>query len=591
MAHRILSLCLASLVALFALAPANATDFVSPDEAREIGLRPFWTLNLPVRDPDLLARLDSSGENVYALSADNIVMAVHGGTGVLRWSEPVSKPGHRVLGPTLSNDLTLYTTQAGVHLFNTRTGQPAADPRRLNGVVIETVHDNATINLGRVHGLELGTMLSVHRRDPRSGKSGEKIADLRVTIVRERQSVGHVTRLSPTANPDSGDPVVGEINVAVSRVELPFAPSSPAIGHKEFVYYGASNGRLYKLSMLDGIREWEFSTGGPASATPRIFKDDLFVASQNGRVYVSATGRKRERWTFATEGAIFVDPWVDDSGVYVASTDQSLYALEVLTGARRWRQQFATSDLSAPVVAADTVFISAKGDGLYAFETQKGKTAEQTLGRAVQRWRFEGDAKLLAVEGDRVFVAMSGGLPVGGLTEIVMLDLMTGERIASIRPRDADFAVASTDPITIVIGDRLGHLQCLRSSKAPYLRPEDIANVLAADRAIAAGEPPRPATPSAGRAVPAETLDDPFRSKSTVQPIGAQGPAGAEKPPARETGPGAEEKKPEEAAEEEEEEEEEEEAEGEEEKKSDDEGDKEKEDEEEEEEEEEKETP
>jgi len=504
----------ASLAILGAAGLCPAEELVSQDAAAGIGLRPYWSLQLPV-DAGLVDRMIPVDDNLYAITSENYAMAIHADTGVLRWMSQVSKPGNRVLGPTHTKEMALFTSQMGVQLFHRQTGKPYVEMRSVRGVLIETDHDIATINLGRVHGLELGTRLTVHERE-RGDRAGRKLADLEIVVVREREARGRLTRLSPTDHPESGAIILGRFGVPLRVVELPFAPSSPAIGDDTFIYYGGSNKRLYKLRMLDGIRQWEVATDGPISTMPRLEGDAVFIAAQDGRVSKIRAKDRHIEWSFQTEGAIFGEPSVTPSGIYVSSSDRSLYALDPKDGHKRWRRPFGSIDLSAPFVAAESLFVHAPGEGFFALDAADGAI----------RWKLTEAARLLTVDDGTVYVLHE--TTPGGSKAINSYDVLSGRRTGELPlVFGAEHVCATPAPLTLIVGDTLGHVQCLRSTRYPHLKPEQLAAVLLTDAQAgivdeaamkgAAGSQPSMKQP--GMAAP----DDPFKSTSRVRPVGGHG--------------------------------------------------------------------
>lgn len=521
--------CLGALIVL--AAPASrcpADDAVTVEAAARVGLRPYWSIQLPT-DTGLFERMVLLDDNLYALTSQNNVVTVHADTGVVRWSHQVSKPGNRVLGPTHADRYALFTSQMGVELFHRQTGRPFIDERLVRGVIIESDGDTATINIGRVHGLSLGTRLTAYRRS-RGDRLGRRLGEFEATVVRERESRGLLTLDGPTDQPDSGDLVEGEFGVPRALVSLPHAPSSPAVGDARDIYYGAANRRVYKLRIIDGIRQWEIATSGPLSALPRYAGDQLIFAAQDGRVTSATLKDRRVNWSFETEGAIFGEPWVDASGVYVSSSDRSVYALDAADGHKRWRRQFGSTELTAPIVAGDTLFVLAPGEGFYALNTKDGAI----------RWRLDGSARLLTADQDTAFVLRDLAEPNlhSGGRSIDAIELAGGRVTATLKLALAEFVLASATRLTIIVGDTFGHVQCLRSTKYPHLKPEQLAAVLFDD--AQAARPPRErraaaaSQPAEAGGGAADAAADPFSSRGKARPVGGHGvvplPEDAEKP-------------------------------------------------------------
>lgn len=198
------------------------------------------------------------------------------------------------------------------------------------------------------------------------------------------------------------------------------------------------------------------------------------------------------------------------------------------------------------MVAGGTLFIKIEGDGLYALDVKTGE----------QKWRMAGDASFVGLEGDRAWVVSTPPWVDRKRTarDVYMCDANSGKLLATSQARNVSLTAGQSGPLTLILADRGGRVQCLRSLKYPHITPDQLAAVLASDAEARAGAP-RSAAAEAGPARPGakETkLPDPFRSTSTAKPVGGHGLVGTEgaKPPAGE-GKGDEEAE-EEAAEEDE---------------------------------------
>src|SRR5262249_727399 len=202
--------------------------------------------------------------------------------------------------------------------------------------------------------------------------------------------------------------------------------------------------------------------------------------------------------------------------------------IDIRNGNRKWHTQFNTNELSTPVVAEKTVFVSAPGQGVFALDENSGK----------ERWHIPGPARYLTTVKGEVYIALGQDFDdeLGPLREIASVNRITGRKIASMPVGSASFAAASANPLSIVLCDTRGHVQCLRSTKEPYLRPEQLTAVLAADQESAIGSMKKSASsqPAARPSALPTGMEDPFRSKSSVPPAAGSGAAGATaKPPAK----------------------------------------------------------
>jgi len=70
----------------------------------------------------------------------------------------------------------------------------------------------------------------------------------------------------------------------IAKLDLPFAGGSPAVSDGMLFYMGGINGRFYAFDVLDQMEEWKAGTQGPVTATPRLYREWLFVGGHRGPV-------------------------------------------------------------------------------------------------------------------------------------------------------------------------------------------------------------------------------------------------------------------------------------------------------------------
>jgi len=462
-------------IVVLAVAPATtfAQSLISSDEADQIGMQVFWQATAPLPVGEVARSAQIVDDNIYLMTPSNIAIAVHAGTGVTRWVSRIADPDQTVRGPTHSDRYAFFTRPASVRVLDRRTGLPATQPRKLRGVIIIVEHDTAEISLGQAHGLRLDHVLDVISAGDAARGDAEPIAQLKISVVGDRKSKGQLIRSSRTDAIRPGDVVRADIELPLESVKLPFAASSPTVGDDEDMFVGAANQRMYSLRVLTGFENWRVLTPQTMTAPAALYGDSVYFCDQDGRA-ASATKRRRERnWEFYTEGAIFLPPVVTKDYVFVASSDRSLYCLQRdeidgsprRPGERVWQRRFDEPPEQAPVIVDDLLFHRTT-DGLHAVKVEDGEEV----------WSRPGTAQFLTRVGDDVYVAESSPM------RIVRLKTKTGEEVAAHSEPGADFILASAENQLVVLGNRLGRLACLRPSKAPFLRTEQLAMVLQNDR-------------------------------------------------------------------------------------------------------------
>lgn len=532
-------------------------QLVDPATLDRLGLTRYWEVQVPLVAGDVVERVVLLDDNVYLVTANNLAAAVHARTGVHRWISQVADRGQSLRGPTHSQDYALFTGPASVKVLHRRSGEFIGEPRVLRGAIIEVSQDHATISIGRAHGVRRDDLLGVYPAGADESVEAKSVAQLKITVVDERQSQGRLLRPSRSTEVSIGYQARGDVVLPMESIKLPFAASSPAAADAEDLFVGAANERLFSIRMLTGFLNWQLMTPGSLSTAPVVRHERVVEAEGGKRVQeVAADDPKRERrtlyfagqdgmvvsvvlltslersanWSFQTEGPIFVDLLVEPQRVYVASSDRQLYCLDRLTGRRIWRERFANQPAAAPRVAGGRVFHSVAQGGLHVLDALTGAPL----------WQRPQGGRLLAQLEDRVFLA-----ELGTWTRLIRADAATGEGEASVDLPMADFLAASQEDGLLVLVSRSGRMMGVRPKSAPPLRPSELADVLRDDqraaalaRAIAAKrdtQAPKATVNIEDRPTPKLTFldeDEWLRSRSTARPVGGRGLVDVEGRPA-----------------------------------------------------------
>lgn len=528
------SFLVAGFIAFAAPAAVNAIDLIDRSKLDQLDLQLYWHAELPLGN-DIVRRVVALDDCLYVITQQNMVYAIHGPTGVLRWSTAVAPPDQRLLGPTHSKSYAVFTTSTSIRMFDRVTGRLAGDARKIRGYVIEARGDDADIDLGRFHGLDVGMTLGIFRGSP--GDLGEKpLARFRIVSIRDRDANGRLIDVNPTDRPRAGDRVFAQINIPIEELKVPFSPSSPAVSDGDNVYFGAANQRFYALNVRLGVREWELLTPKTVTAEPVLLGDDLFIAGQDATVIRINAKDRTGVWPrpFRTEGPIFARPAVTPERVFVASSDRSIYAIDARTGRRVWRERFDRELLSPPTASGDAVYQFVPMMGLVALDAEDGST----------RWKSGAGLSFLTQIGDTVYVlaglSEDNGTRVSSAA-IARFDAKSGDARGLEDAASCSFIVGTTKPAAIYACDRLGRVICARSKSEPHLKPGALAEAFRDEanvKAIAEVEKRMEAERKARQAQQAGKRPkyDPFTSKSAAVP--AVGPGLV--PPAPTTAPGEE---------------------------------------------------
>ncbi|MGD9641917.1 MAG: fibronectin type III domain-containing protein [Elusimicrobiales bacterium] len=256
----------------------------------------------------------------------------------------------------LDTDTRLYVAVADnkVHCLNKADGQPCANWSFASEITapvagLPTVDERASVATAWA-GLEDGKVVSLKTGDGTSNTTfvtGGPVKSspyfdayvaspdnaLYVTSTDGKIyaiNSGNMTAMSGWNDYDAGSPIYS-------------SPFLWPLGGTKYVFFGADNGRLYKLNAGTGALVWYFQAGGAIRSSPvlapasnmglGVGEDYVYFGSDDGRIYgVNAnTGQLRTGWPVTTGGPVRADP-VADTGtrtITVGSADGRLYTIYV----------------------------------------------------------------------------------------------------------------------------------------------------------------------------------------------------------------------------------------------------------------------
>ena len=143
---------------------------------------------------------------------------------------------------------------------------------------------------------------------------------------------GNMTSMSGWNDFDAGSPIYT-------------SPFVWTLSGGKYVFFGADNGRLYKVDAGTGVLAWYFQAGGPIRSSPVVVTNDfgglglpagedyVYFGCDDGKIYAvnANTGQIRTGWPVATGGPVRADPVIDAwaGTLSVGSNDGRLYTLKI----------------------------------------------------------------------------------------------------------------------------------------------------------------------------------------------------------------------------------------------------------------------
>lgn len=177
------------------------------------------------------------------------------------------------------------------------------------------------------------------------------------------------------------------------------------------VYFGATDGNLYAVSLENGRMEWKVSLRAALYSRPTVVKGRLFVTTANDTVHAVDAGSGELIWTYRRKASLIATihaastPLVDGEEVLVGMSDGALVALNLQDGTLRWEKKLSASskfiDVDARPVLADGVLYVPSYDGaLHALRRRDGETL----------WRYDaGGSHEPVLEKDHIYLPSSNG--------------------------------------------------------------------------------------------------------------------------------------------------------------------------------------
>jgi outer membrane protein assembly factor BamB len=196
------------------------------------------------------------------------------------------------------------------------------------------------------------------------------------------------------------------------------------------LFVGNDAGVLRAIDYRGKVR-WQFDTGKPIRAQPRVLAKSVYVSSDSGFLHKLNARSGTEEWRARIDsGAPPRVPtnekgtrWdrygssvvADAKQVYVASRDKQVYALDLATGKELWRVAAGDMLTATPALHGDLLIFGAYDGKISAVATRDG----------TPRWSYDAT---LAITGD---IVIAGNRVLAGSRsyDLVALDAATGQEL------------------------------------------------------------------------------------------------------------------------------------------------------------------
>ena len=408
----------------------------SPAQLQQAGLRQAWSTHVEldrsrsrVTDVDLqIVGLDSYEQ--YEQTAYEIHEIEYDG-GIRRIAEYDLDATGRPLGRAEA----LRLAEKAVIQLEARGRKPQLKTRRVPPVSLYVQSSNGTL----------------HVIDAENGKTLWA-----VTVGRPQY---------PTLRPAANDRFVALING--SRLHLLDRTTGETVWHRDLVgspafgpamwrdmvFVPAFDGQIegYWLPTPEDSKEgqppWIYNSSGRITGPPTVTSQTLSWATDAGHMYVTDLSELKTRFRLDAAGPILGSTAaLPPSTLIVASTDGYIFSVDEVTGAFNWDFSSGEAIRQAPVAVGESVFAVTDHQNLYCLAAQDG----------AEKWFVPHVRDILTVTQDRLLVS-------DRLGQIVVLDLQTGGKLASVPAAGLDVRVANAKTDRLYLGTRDGLLVCLET--------------------------------------------------------------------------------------------------------------------------------
>ncbi|MBT9558841.1 MAG: PQQ-binding-like beta-propeller repeat protein [Myxococcales bacterium] len=206
--------------------------------------------------------------------------------------------------------------------------------------------------------------------------------------------------------------------------------ATPAYAHGgKLVMAGSERGTLVAANARDGRVAWRYQTGGKLRGRLTVSNDSVYFGATDGRLYRVETSSGSLAWDrpFDTRGAITAAPAVGGGRVFFRNNENRLYAVDAAKGTYLWdqgrgrREDLGITGEGSPTIAGEVVLAGFDDGSLSAMRVTDGASL-WSVNIGGRETRFTDVDTTPVVIGDQVYAASFAtglyavGLKHGGIT-------------------------------------------------------------------------------------------------------------------------------------------------------------------------------
>lgn len=242
------------------------------------------------------------------------------------------------------------------------------------------------------------------------------------------------------------------------RLSIVNGVESSAVINGQSLYFGASDGQFYSVSVETGQVQWTFPTRIENISEPLVQDGVVYFLTGANSLYALDATSGKQIWLYSRADSQTISirggskPVIRGDTVYAGFSDGAVAGLLIKNGQLKWEKQLSKNkrfrDLdSNPVIDQDVLYIFGYDDATYALRAATGDLV----------WRFDkGGYGGFLMNNDKLYFASSTG-------ELICLDRSTGRSVWTYKVQNGIATTPSLMKGLIVFGESMGALRFVDS--------------------------------------------------------------------------------------------------------------------------------